>query len=106
MKLIRHVFDNVRDSAIKKLGLSSANQRLDSTLIVSNIRMRGRIALFSNTLSAFLRDQIIKIFQRIEGQIKRAGISSRPFSCFPIAVIEDQAEHFFRREKLERPSDL
>jgi len=55
MKLIRNVFDNVRDSAVKKLGLSSANQRLDSTLIISNIRIRGRLALFSNTLSLFLK---------------------------------------------------
>ena len=54
MKLIRTVFDAVRDSAIKGLGLSSANQRLDSTHIVSNIRLRGRLALFSNTLSVFL----------------------------------------------------
>jgi hypothetical protein len=55
MKLIRHVFDNIRDSAIKKLGLSSANQRLDSTLVISNIRIRGRLALFSDTLSLFLK---------------------------------------------------
>jgi hypothetical protein len=55
MKLIRHVFDNIRDSAIRKLGLSSANQRLDSTLVISNIRVRGRLALFSNTLSLFLK---------------------------------------------------
>jgi hypothetical protein len=55
MKLVRHVFDNVRDSAIRKLGLSTANQRLDSTHIISNIRMRGRLALFSNTLSYFLK---------------------------------------------------
>jgi hypothetical protein len=55
MKLIRDVFDNVRDSAIKKLGLSAGNQRLDSTLIISNIRIRGRVALFSNTLDLFLK---------------------------------------------------
>ena len=55
MKLIRTVFDKVRDSAIKGLGLSSANQRLDSTLIISNIRIRGRLALFSDTLSLFLK---------------------------------------------------
>src|SRR5208337_5161302 len=55
MKLVRSVFDNVRDSAISKLGLSSSNQRLDSTHIVSNIRVRGRVALFSNTLAYFLR---------------------------------------------------
>ena len=50
MKLVRNVFDNIRDSAISKLGLSAANQRLDSTHIISNIRVRGRLALFSNTL--------------------------------------------------------
>jgi len=55
MKLVRSVFDNVRDSAISKLGLSSANQRLDSTHIISNIRIRGRVALFSNTLAHFLK---------------------------------------------------
>jgi hypothetical protein len=55
MKLVRHVFDNVRDSAINKLGLSAGSQRLDSTHIISNIRVRGRVALFTNTLSLFLK---------------------------------------------------
>ena len=55
MRLIRSVFDNVRDAAIRKLGLSFANQRLDSTHIISNIRTRGRLALFSNTLDVFLK---------------------------------------------------
>ena len=39
MSLIRHLFDTIRDSAIQKLGLSSSNQRLDSTHIISNIRL-------------------------------------------------------------------
>ena len=55
MKLVRGVFDTIRDSAIDKLGLSVSNQRLDSTHIISNIRLRGRVALFSNTLSLFLK---------------------------------------------------
>src|SRR5208282_2751727 len=49
MKLVRTVFDRIRDSALKSLGLSAGNQRLDSTHIISNIRVRGRVALFSNT---------------------------------------------------------
>jgi|SRR5208283_2831469 len=65
MKLIRNVFDNVRDSALKKLGLSSASQRLDSTLIISNIRIRGRLALFSNTLSLFLKSLDETQFSRV-----------------------------------------
>src|SRR5271157_1985812 len=65
MKLIRMVFDNVRDSAIKSLGLSSSHQRVDSTHIISSIRIRGRLALFSNTLDLFLRslnkDQLLRV---------------------------------------------
>jgi hypothetical protein len=55
MKLIRAVFDAIRDSAVDKLGVSVSNQRLDSTHIISNIRLRGRAALFSNTLTLFLK---------------------------------------------------
>jgi hypothetical protein len=55
MKLIRGIFNIIRDSAIEKLGLSTSNQRLDSTHIISNIRLRGRVALFTNTLSLFLK---------------------------------------------------
>jgi len=70
MKLVRSVFDNVRDSAISKLGLSSANQRLDSTHIISNIRIRGRVALFSNTLAHFLKslneDQLSRVPKAIQ----------------------------------------
>ena len=55
MNLIRGVFDNIRDSALKKLDLSSSDQRLDSTLVISNIRIRGRLDLFSSTLTMFLK---------------------------------------------------
>ena len=70
MKLVRHVFDNIRDSAISKLGLSSSSQRLDSTHIISNIRVRGRLALFSNTLTQFLKslneDQLSRVPKAIQ----------------------------------------
>jgi hypothetical protein len=55
MKLVRNVFDNIRDTAIKKLRLSAHDQRLDSTHVISNIRTRGRLALFINTLTLFLK---------------------------------------------------
>jgi len=70
MKLIRHIFDNIRDSALKKLGLSSANQRVDSTLVISNIRIRGRLSLFSNTLSLFLRSLNEDQFSRVPKAIQ------------------------------------
>jgi len=65
MKLVRNVFDHIRDSAIKKLGLCARDQRLDSTHIISNIRIRGRLALFSNTLTVFLKSLNEEQFSRV-----------------------------------------
>lgn len=55
MKLVRNVFDTIRDSALRKLEVSTRDQRLDSTHIISNIRIRGRMSLFSDTLDVFLK---------------------------------------------------
>ena len=55
MKLVRNVFDTIRDSALRKLEVSTKDQRLDSTHIISNIRIRGRMSLFSDTLDVFLK---------------------------------------------------
>ena len=71
MKLIRNVFDNIRDSAIKKLGLSTSNQRLDSTHIISNIRVRGRIDLFTNTIDLFLKSLDKDRFSKIPEVIQQ-----------------------------------
>jgi hypothetical protein len=70
MKLVRQIFDTVRDSAIRALGLSSSNQRLDSTHIISNIRVRGRLSLFSNTLSLFLKSLNEDQFSRVPEPIQ------------------------------------
>lgn len=71
MKLVRNVFDHIRDSAIKTLALSASNQRLDSTHIISNIRIRGRLALFSNTLTMFLKNLDESQFSRIPKAIQQ-----------------------------------
>ena len=70
MKLIRAVFDNVRDSALLGLGLSSTHQRLDSTHIISNIRVRGRVVLFSHTLDHFLKSLSEEQFSRVPKAIQ------------------------------------
>jgi hypothetical protein len=70
MTLVRTVFDNIRDSAIQRLGLSASNQRLDSTHIISNIRLRGRLALFSNTLTLFLKSLNKDHFSRVPAAIQ------------------------------------
>lgn len=70
MNLVRNVFDNIRDRAITKLGLSTRDQRVDSTHVISNIRTRGRLALFSNTITFFLKslneDQFKKVPKAIQ----------------------------------------
>jgi hypothetical protein len=71
MNLIRGIFDNVRDSAIKKLGLSARDQRLDSTHIISNIRTRSRLDLFSSTLTLFLKSLDKSQFSRIPKPIQK-----------------------------------
>lgn len=55
MHFVRTIFDNISKAAIKKIGLSTAEQRVDSTHIVSNIRMRGRINLFETSIEVFLK---------------------------------------------------
>jgi hypothetical protein len=70
MKLVRTVFDTIRDSAIKKLAISTSDQRVDSTHVISNIRTRGRVALFSTTIDFFLKslneDQFLKVPKAIQ----------------------------------------
>jgi Transposase DDE domain/Transposase domain (DUF772) len=55
MKLIHDIFIEIGKTAIDKLGISTSQQRLDSTHIVSNIRYRGRLALFQDAIHLFLK---------------------------------------------------
>jgi len=71
MKLVRNVFDNIRDSALKKLELSTRDQRLDSTHIISNIHIRGRLSLFSDTLDLFLKSLNDDQFSSIPEEIQK-----------------------------------
>ena len=89
MKLVRHVFDNVRDSAINKLGLSAGSQRLDSTHIISNIRVRGRVALFSNTLTQFLKSLDEGQLSRVPKAIQEWR-SSEPEGWFGLGPAEQK----------------
>ena len=71
MKLVRNVFDTVRNQALKKLDLSTSNQRVDSTHIISNIRTKGRLALFSNTIDYFLKSLDEVRFSRVPKSIQQ-----------------------------------
>ena len=67
---VRALFDQILLAASKDLGISTAEQRLDSTHIVSNIRTRGRLDLFSTTVRHFLR------WLRSEGRAHYAALDA------------------------------
>ncbi len=71
METVRTIFEGISKSAIKKLGLSTDEQRVDSTHIVSNICTRGRLDLFAKTLNHFIKSLDKEPFSRIADNIKR-----------------------------------
>ena len=91
MALVRKVFDGIRDSALQKLGLSAKEQRLDSTYVISNIRIRGRLVLFTNTLDVFLKslgdDQLSSVPKNI-----REWHAHEPEGWFGLAPAEQKAK--------------
>src|SRR5208283_5732420 len=99
MKLVRGIFDNIRDSAISKLGLSSSSQRLDSTHIISNIRTRGRVALFSDTLAHFLKSLSEDQLSRVPKAIKEWH-ASEPEGWFGLGPAEQKVKLRGRRGTL------
>jgi hypothetical protein len=91
MKLVRKIFDQIRDSAIQKLGLSASNQRLDSTHIISNIRIRGRLALFADTLILFLKSLDGAQYSRVPKAIQEWH-ASEPEGWFGLGPAEQKAK--------------
>lgn len=71
MTLVRIIFEGISKSAIKKLGLSTSQQRVDSTHIVSNICTRGRLDLFQKTIDHFIKSLDKKRFSRIPKNIRK-----------------------------------
>ena len=53
-ELTRRVFDEIARAAVDDMGLSTKTQRCDSTFIMSNISVRGRVALLSEALERLL----------------------------------------------------
>ena len=100
MKLVRNVFDTVRNQALKKLGLSTSDQRVDSTHVISNIRTRGRLALFSNTISYFLKSLDDVRFSRVPKSIQQWHTTESDgwFGLGPAeqkAKLQDLAEYLY-----------
>ena len=53
--LDRILFETLTDTLVKAFGVDTSKQRLDSTLIRSNIRKLGRIRIFAATIRKFLK---------------------------------------------------
>lgn len=54
MKTVRELFDRVCAAICADLKLNTSEQRIDSTHIISNIRVRSRLGLFRQTVRHFL----------------------------------------------------
>lgn len=54
MKLVRELFDEISAAMSESLNLKMTSQRIDSTQIISNIRVRGRLGLFRQTVRHFV----------------------------------------------------
>ena len=50
------VFEQLTEALMKADGLSAVRQRLDSTHVISNIRLLTRLGLFTETVTNFLRE--------------------------------------------------
>jgi transposase len=101
MKLVRNVFDSVRNQALKKLGLSASDQRVDSTHIISNIQTKGRLALFSNTITYFLKSLDKDQFSRVPKSIQQWHTTESEgwFGLGPAeqkAKLHDLAEYLYK----------
>ena len=68
--LMRQVFDEVCEAGLADLKLSTVHQRLDSTLITSAIRRRGRLSLARETLRVFLGSLERDAYERVSDAIR------------------------------------
>jgi hypothetical protein len=71
MTRMRMVFNLITDTVIDRLGISVAEQRLDSTHIQSNIHTKGRLALFVDVLGVFLKSLDEAHYELVPGHIRQ-----------------------------------
>jgi hypothetical protein len=71
MTLMRSVFNSICQTAIDKLGISTAKQRGDSTHIQSNIHTKGRLALFMDVIDVFLRSLDEENYRLVPAHIRQ-----------------------------------
>ena len=61
------VFEQLTEALMKADGLSAVRQRLDSTHVISNIRLLTRLGLFTETVTNFLRELRTRAPEKLVG---------------------------------------
>ena len=87
MLLIRGIFDKISQRAINKLGISTKDQRVDSTHIVSNICTRGRLDLFTKTIRLFIKSLDQRRYAGIPKHIAK-WYQAEPDGWFGVGKVE------------------
>ncbi|MFO7605556.1 MAG: transposase [Desulfurivibrionaceae bacterium] len=91
MTIVRTIFEDISKAAIQQLGLSTSEQRVDSTHITSNIRNRGRLDLFRKTIELFLNSLSEKDFSGIPADIKE-WYQNKPDGWFGMCQAQSSAK--------------
>jgi len=97
MTIVRTIFEDISKAAIQELGLSTSEQRVDSTHITSNIHTRGRLDLFRKTIELFLTSLSEKDFSGIPADIQE-WYQNKPDGWFGMGQVQSSA----KLEKLAR----
>ena len=117
MKMIRDGLRQYQGFGNKEARPLRSHQRLDSTHIISNIRLRGRVALFTNTMSLFLKSLDTGHFARVPVTI-REWHAQEPEGWFGLGPAEQKIKleelaqylyeliHFFEKDDLGEPYHL
>ena len=91
IKIVRTIFEKISKAAIRKLGLSTSEQRVDSTHIVSNICTRGRVDLFGRTIDLFIKSLDQDRFSRIPKHIQKWH-QCEPEGWFGLGQVQHKAK--------------
>ncbi len=93
--LDRLLFETLTDSLIKAFDVDTSKQRLDSTYIRSNMRIMGRVGIFSATICMFL-----KKFRRSHAKL----YADLPVSRFKDRYLSKDSESLFSQVKPSKAS--
>ena len=71
MTMMRSVFNRIAQTAIERMGIRVAEQRLDSTHIQSNIHSKGRLSLFMDVIGVFLKSLDEEKYRLVPAHIRQ-----------------------------------